>query len=345
MILYTAPIILIKINKSTQKAHKLYIITHVGCSLFLFLPAILILKYYNFATDFTLQNHNNFINHPHLAPLILIMIIFGISQNCILPFHQWITRSTSAPTPVSALLHSVAAVKSGSLAIIKIIVYIFSLDYTKKLTDNFWNCGWIFYLCGITAIYSAYRAYKTTKIKYRFAYSTISQLSYILSSALIATKIAIMGAVLHIISHSLCKITLFFIAGIFSNVYDIHNTKEAAKIAPNIKILIICLTLCGASIIGIPYLPGSFGKEFMINSELKTHHYSAVIFLICGSIINIFYIFPIFKAAFFNKKTLNTSKYKIPFAMKSTIFIAMFINFLFSFFINNLINFFKAYDI
>ena len=154
-----------------------------------------------------------------------------------------------------------------------------------------------------------------------------------------------MGAVLHIISHSLCKITLFFIAGIFSNIYDIHNTRDAAKMAPNMKFLILCLTFCGASIIGIPYLPGSFGKEFMIDSEFKTHHYSAAIFLICGSIINIFYIFPIFKAAFFGKKNSSTKKFHIPIAMRLTILIAMIINILFSYFINNLINFFKAYDI
>jgi len=345
MIIYTAPMLLIKINKSTQKAHKLYLYTHIGTSLLLFLPIIFILKYYNFSTDLSAQNQNDWSDHKNLASFLLFLIIFGIAKNCVLPFHQWITRSTSAPTPVSALLHSVAAVKSGSLAVIKMVVYIFSLNFTKDLTDNFWTGGWIFYLCGFTALYSAYRAWRTTKIKYRFAYSTISQLSYILSSIFIATKISVMGSVLHIISHSLCKLTLFFIAGIFSNVYDIHNTKEASKMAPQMKIWILCLTICGASIIGIPYLPGSFGKEFMIDSELKTHHYSAVIFLICGSIINIFYIFPIFKSAFFGRKTKISNKFHTPFSMKITIFIAMVLNFLFSFYVNNLIIFFKSYDI
>lgn len=345
MIIYTAPMLLIKINKSTKKAYNIYIFTHIGGSILLFLPIILILKFYNFSTELSSQNHNNWEHHKNLGVIILILLTFGITKNCVLPFHQWITRSTSAPTPVSALLHSVAAVKSGSLAVIKVVVYIFSLDFTKSLTDNFFTGGWIFYLCGFTALYSAYRAYKTTKIKYRFAYSTISQLSYILSSTFIATKISVMGAVLHIISHSLCKITLFFLAGIFSNIYDIHSTKEAGKMAPHMKFWVICLTFCGASIIGVPYLPGSFGKEFMIDSELKTHHYSALIFLICGSIINIFYIFPIFKSAFFGKKENISLKIHTPFTMKLTIIIAMFINILFSFYIDNLILFFKAYDI
>lgn len=345
MIIYTAPLLLIKINKSTQKAHKLYLFTHISTSLILFLPIIFILKYYDFSTELSSQNHNDWNNHKNLASFLFLLIIFGISKNCVLPFHNWITRSTTAPTPVSALLHSVAAVKSGSLAVIKIVVYIFSLNFTKSLTDNFSTGGWIFYLCGFTAVYSAYRAWKTTKIKYRFAYSTTSQLSYILSSTFIATKISVMGAVLHIISHSLCKITLFFLAGIFSNIYDIHSTKEAGKMAPHMKFWIICLTFCGASIIGVPYLPGSFGKEFMIDSELKTHHYSALIFLICGSIINIFYIFPIFKSAFFGKKENISLKIHTPFTMKLTIIIAMFLNILFSFYINNLIIFFKAYDI
>lgn len=346
MILYTAPIILIKINRSTLKAHKLYLNTHLIGSLLLLAPALLILKYYNLSTEFSLNNHNNWAEHKMLGNLVLALIVFGITKNCTLPFHQWITRTTVAPTPLSALLHSVSAVKSGSLAIIKIVIYIFSLEYTKELTNHFFSGGWVFYLCGTTAIYSAYRAYKTTKIKYRFAYSTISQLSYIMSSIFVANKIAIMGAVLHIISHSFCKIVLFFIAGIFSNIYDIHSTKDASKMAPNIKFWIACLTFCGASIIGIPYLPGSFGKEFMINSEISTHHYSAVIFLLCGSVINIFYIFPIFKSAFFTKNSNNSKQLKtVPLTMKIAIIGGISLSILMSIFISNLINFFKEYDV
>ncbi len=224
---------------------------------------------------------------------------------------------------------------------IKIITYIFGLEFTRSLTDNFFTGGWIFYLCGFTAIYSAYRAYKTTKIKSRFAYSTISQLSYILSSILIATKLSIMASMLHIISHSLCKIALFFLAGIFSAVYKIHNTKDAAKLAPSIKFWIGCLTFCGASIIGLPFLPGSFGKDYMLISEFKSHHYSALIFLLAGSIINILYIYPIFKAGFFHQKNPQLIQQKIPLTMPLAIIIAIILSIGFSIFISQIVNFFN----
>ncbi|MFM7621210.1 MAG: proton-conducting transporter membrane subunit [Alphaproteobacteria bacterium] len=312
MIIFTAPLIISQPSKSSIKAYLLYLRTHIASSILFFLPAILILKFCEVDLNFSFKTFQPLLQHPTLAGFVLALFIFGIAKNCILPFHQWITRTTIAPTPVSALFHSVAAVKSGSIAMVKIITYIFGLEFTRLLTNNFFTGGWIFYLCGITAIYSAYRAYRTTKIKSRFAYSTISQLSYILSSLLIATKTAMIGAMLHIISHSLCKIALFFIAGIFSTIYHTHNTREASKIAPNIKFWIGCLTFCGASIIGLPFLPGSFGKDYMLISEFNSHHYSALVFLIAGSLINILYIYPIFKAGFFNPRNPRITKKKFP---------------------------------
>jgi len=345
MILLTAPLLILTLNKSTAKAYRLYIKTHIYTSIFLFLPAIILLKYFKINSDFIDDNRNFLLQNHAFASFLMFLFIFGVAKNCVLPFHKWITRSTVASTPVSAILHSVAAVKSGSFIIIKIVVYIYSLNYTKFLSENFFYCGWIFYLCGITAVYSAYRAYKTTKLKSRFAYSTISQLSYILSSIFIANKLAIMGAVLHIISHSLCKITLFFIAGIFSSVYGVHSTKEAGKLAPHLKFWIACLAFCGASIIGLPYFPGSFGKDLMIISDMQTHHYSSAIFLICGSLINILYILPIIKAGFFSKKIERKNLTTIPLTMRLAIIIAVLLAISMSFFIKDLINFFKIYEV
>jgi NADH:ubiquinone oxidoreductase subunit 2 (subunit N) len=105
------------------------------------------------------------------------------------------------------------------------------------------------------------------------------------------------------------------------------------------------LAFCGASIIGIPYLPGSFGKDLMIISEMQTHHYSSVIFLICGSLINILYIFPIIKAGFFSKKVGRKNLVEIPLTMRLAIIIAVLLAFSMSYFINDLINFFKIYEV
>ncbi|NDH69159.1 MAG: hypothetical protein EBY22_14925, partial [Gammaproteobacteria bacterium] len=323
----------------------IYLLTHLTTCALLLLPAIILLQHFTGNVDFV-SNKNLFLLENHLvAPSLLFLFVFGISKNCVLPFHNWITRTTVAPTPVGALLHSVAAVKSGSIAIIKIVVYIFGLSYVRQLTEHFWTGGWIFYLCGITAIYAAFRAWKTTDIKCRFAYSTISQLSYIMSSVMIATPLALMGATLHIVSHSLCKIVLFYIAGIFSSVYSVHSTGDAAKIAPHLKFWILLLALCGASIIGIPFMPGSYGKDDMLLSELQTHHYAAITFLVSGSLINILYIYPIVKAAFFTKNPHAVKIKTIPTSMKIAILGGVLLAALMSIFISDLTNFFKNYDV
>ena len=240
-------------------------------------------------------------------------------------------------------MHSVAAVKSGSITAIKIATYVFGLNFLQEINQNFITGGWIFYLCGITAIYAAYQALKTTNIKHRFAYSTISQLSYILTSIIIATPLAMTGAMLHIVSHSLCKVSLFYIAGVFATVHGVYGTKESATIAPNLKVLIFLLAFCGASIIGLPFLPGSFGKDYMIISEWQTHHYSSIIFLIAGSIINILYIYPIVKAAFFHKNYTKKDLPETPITMRLAIMISIALSIMISIYINEIVEFFKFY--
>lgn len=341
--IFTADLIIQKPSKSSLKAQKIYLFTHLGTSLIFFLPAIILLEYSGAKTDFVISDNNILLENRYLASFILFLFVFGISKNCIFPFGKWITYSTVAPNPVSALLHSVAAVKSGSIAIIKIIVYIFGMKFTNSLTSNFLSGGWIFYLCGLTAILASIQALRTTDIKKRFSYSTISQLSYIMSSVMIAVPIAIIGAILYIISHSLCKVILFYIAGIFNAIYKTRDIKQINKIAPYLKFWIICLTFAGASIIGFPLLPGSYGKDYMIISGLQTHHYAPLIFLITGSVINILYIYPTFKAAFFTKNPEKIIIKTIPLTMRLAILLGLFLSIIMTFYISDLVKFLAIY--
>jgi multicomponent Na+:H+ antiporter subunit D len=343
--LFTAPLIILFKNKETVKAKNLYLFTHLGSDLVFMVPAFYLIYHYTGNLDFVKNNFLASLDNNIISGLILFLLVFGLSKNCIIPFHRWLIKSTIAPVPVSGLLHSVAAVKSASIVILKVIVYIFGVNYIQKLNDHFFTGGWIFYLCGLTAVYAAYRALKTTVLKRRFAYSTVSQLSYIMSSFILATPLSITAGTLHIISHSLCKIVLFYIAGIFATVYGVHSTTDAGKLAPNVKYLIACVAFCGASIIGFPLLPGSFGKDYMLLADWKTHHYSAIVFLLIGSLINVLYIYPIVKAGFFNKNPtkLNLQNKIVPFTMRIAIVIAISLAIYMSIFINQIINFFHQY--
>jgi len=343
LIIFTSILIIQNPSKESIRAKNLYLKTHLLTSIFMLLPAIIILQSYTHNVNFDGGNISKIMDNKLVASSLLFLFIVGISKNCIFPFTRWITKSTVAANPVSALLHSVAGVKSGSIALIKIIVYIYGLDNIRELTSSFFTGGWVFYLCGITAVGAAYQALKSQDIKKRFAFSTISQLSYITSSLMIATPLSIIAAILHIISHSICKALLFYIAGIFSVVYKTRSTIAISRIAPFVKLWIFCIAILGSSIIGLPFLPGSYGKDYMIISEYQTHHYSSLIFLIIGSFINILYIYPIIKAGFFTKKIDQIETAIIPFGMKFAIGLGMIITISISFFMKEIIAFFNIY--
>ena len=338
--LVTSPLVTLNGTKECIRARNYYVITHIGSSIAFFLPAIYLVWHYTGSIDFTHTHSLEMLHNRNISGVILFLFVFGVSKNCILPFHNWIIKTTVAPTPVSGLLHSVAAVKSGSIIILKIIVYIFGIPHIQELTENFFTGGWILYLCGFTALYAAWKAWKTKIVKHRFAYSTISQLSYIMSSFMIGTPLAIIAGTLHIISHSLCKIVLFYIAGIFSAVYGITSTGDSAKLAPHIKFWIACLAFCGASIIGFPFLPGSFGKDYMIVADWNSHHYASIFFIIVGSVINILYIYPIVKAGFFTKNPTYIEKKPIPISMQLAIILAVSLAISMSIFITDIVEFF-----
>ena len=141
-----------------------------------------------------------------------------------MPFHKWLPNAMVAPTPVSALLHAVAIVKAGVFTILKVVVYVFGINFlqeakviitffTEAITFETGVNTWLTYLAAFTLLSSSIIALSKDNLKARLAYSTISQLAYIVLGAAIATEAAILGAGLHIAMHAIGKITLFFCAG------------------------------------------------------------------------------------------------------------------------------------
>lgn len=287
----TYPLIKIRNNNKAKIASKKFLKQTLIPSFLILLPAIIIsqslLGHGIFKQGITLGSKG--IN-PVLGGVLLFMFVIGISKNSVFPFHTWLPSSNPAPAPVSALIHSVATVKTGSIALIKIAVYIFGLDYIHKLTSTFLTGGWLTYLCGLTAIYTAYKALKTDDLKQRFAYSTVGQLSYIILAILIGTKTGIIAATLHIVTHAIAKSCLFYVAGFYNCVYNTTSVKEIGKIIPSTKFIAVVIAICGLSITGFPFLAGYYSKDLMLIEEWHDHYYASAIFLAIGSIINIFYI-------------------------------------------------------
>ena len=137
--------------------------------------------------------------------ILLALFAFGTGKAALMPFHRWLPAAMVAPTPVSALLHAVAVVKAGVFTIVKVAVYIFGLDYLRELA----LADIALYLAGFTIIVASIVALRQDNLKRRLAYSTVSQLSYVILAALILSPLSTIGAALHIAVHAFGKITLF----------------------------------------------------------------------------------------------------------------------------------------
>ena len=121
-----------------------------------------------------------------------------------MPIHFWLPAAMVAPTPVSALLHAVAVVKAGVFSIVKIIVYVFGIEALSQAG----TAGWLLYVAGGTILIASVVALKADNLKRRLAYSTVSQLSYVVLAAAILAPISVVGAAMHIAAHAVSKITL-----------------------------------------------------------------------------------------------------------------------------------------
>ena len=259
---------------------------------------------------------------PLVGGILLAMFIVGISKNSVFPFHTWLPSTSPAPAPVSGLIHSIGTVKTGSIAIIKLAVYVFGLDYLQLLTSSFFTGGWICYLCGFTSLYTAYQALKTDDLKQRFGYSTVGQLSYIILAILTGSVNGIFAATLHIVTHGIAKSCLFYVAGFYNSVYKTVKVSEIGKIMPHTRFVAFVIAVCGLSITGFPFLAGFYSKDLMLLEEWNGHYYASAVFLVIGSFINILYIIGPIKNVF-NKQSEQVEKKPMPISMFITFVICV----------------------
>jgi multicomponent Na+:H+ antiporter subunit D len=295
----TYPLLKIRNTTKSKFGASLFLKQTIGPLVLLLIPAMFFTNHLIGRTNFD-EGGTYFTKaiDPHLGGLLLLMFILGFSKNSMFPFHRWLPSTHETPAPISALIHSVATVNTASIAIIKIALYIFGLDYIRILTSSFLTGGFIVYLAGGTAVYTAFKALRTDDLKKRFTYSTVGQLSYILLAILVGTEIGILAATLHVVTHSIAKACLFYVAGFFNSVYGTTSAVSVGKYMSSHKFIALVITICGLSITGFPFLAGFYSKDLMLLEEWHTGNYASSIFLVIGSVVNLFYILPVVKNVF-----------------------------------------------
>ena len=202
-----------------------------------------------------------------------------------------------APTPVSALLHAVAVVKAGVFSLLKVVIYIFGIDNLKELATT----DIMLYIATATILLSSCIAMTKDNLKARLAYSTISQLSYIVVGALLASSIASAGAALHIATHAFGKITLFFCAGAIMIASHKKNISDMVGLGRQMPITFAAFAIGAVSIIGLPPMAGTWSKWYLTVGALEADKLIVVAALMISSLLNIAYLLPIPIRAFFTK--------------------------------------------
>ena len=234
---------------------------------------------------------------PLVIGILFALYVFGIGKAALMPFHRWLPAAMVAPTPVSALLHAVAVVKAGVFAIVKITVYIFGLDLLRDtgVTD------WLLWVAAVTILVASVIALRQDNLKARLAYSTVSQLSYIVMGALLVNSTALVGSTLHLATHAFGKITLFFCAGAI--LVASHKTKvsQLDGLGRQMPWTMGAFFLASLSIVGLPPMGGMWSKWYLALGAIDAGYAVLVGVLMASTLLNIAYLIPVPIRAFVGK--------------------------------------------
>lgn len=228
---------------------------------------------------------------------LLTFLGFGVKA-AIFPFCHWLPAASVAPTPVTALLHAVAVVKSGIFAMIRLVYFAFGTE----LISGTWEQSLLMILAIITIVYGSVMALRTPHIKRRFAYSTISNLSYIIFGLILCTPQGMAAALLHMIYHAVIKITLFFGAGAI--LYKTHKEYmyEVGGLAKKMPIVFVCIGIASFGLIGVPPFAGFFSKWSLAQAAVATANplaYAGVAALIISALLTALYCISLLVKAYF----------------------------------------------
>ena len=294
--LSTYPLVTHAGNDAAKQGGRIYLGILLTTSIAFLLLAVL--GTYSLTGTLTFQAGGifNASHSPMILSVLLVLFCYGIGKAAIMPFHRWLPAAMVAPTPVSALLHAVAVVKAGVFSILKVVIYIFGLDTLREIAAT----DIMLYIAAATILISSCIAMTKDNLKARLAYSTVSQLSYIVAGALLATSVASAGAALHIATHAVGKITLFFCAGAIFVAAHKKNISEMRGLGRKMPITMAAFAIGAVSIIGLPPMAGTWSKWYLTIGALEADKLIIVAVLMISSLLNIAYLLPIPIKAFFD---------------------------------------------
>lgn len=291
--LLTYPLVTHHGDEEARRGGRTYLGILLLTSTVLLLPAIVITWFVAGTLEFTPGGIlDGKVSGPGAIGL-LALFMFGIGKAALMPFHRWLPAAMVAPTPVSALLHAVAVVKAGVFAIVKVVVYVFGTDAFGA--DTF---GWLVWMAGFTILAASIVALRADNLKRRLAYSTVSQLAYVVLSAALLAPLSIAGAALHIVAHAVGKITLFFAAGAIYTASHKTQVSQLDGIGRQMPWTMAAFAIGALSMIGLPPTAGMISKWYILSSAYQAQHWLTIGVIAASTLLNAGYFAPIVYRAF-----------------------------------------------
>ncbi len=305
--LVTVPLVMHTLTRKAILASRKYLYFSIGGAAFAFIGMIFVIIY-GVTADFVYggvleQMADGGRSNALLLIYVLAFMGFGVKA-AVCPFNSWLPDAGVAPTPVTALLHAVAVVKSGAFAIMRFTYYCFGVDYLKGT----WAQYVVMAVTMVTIVYGCSMAVKETHFKRRLAYSTISNLSYILFGVTIMTPFGLVGALSHLVMHAVMKICSFFCAGAVIHVTEREYITELDGLGYKMPQVFGIFTLSAFALMGVPGLAGFVSKwnlaEAAVDSGMPLA-YVGIACLLVSALLTAIYMMSVVIRAFFPGKDFD----------------------------------------
>jgi multicomponent Na+:H+ antiporter subunit D len=296
----TYPLVAHHQDEEGYEGGKKYLIYLTTTAKGLILPAMVLIYVLSGTLDFATNAHVGILPanvHNGVIIALYICCILGFAKNGIMPLHHWLPGAMVAPTPVSALLHAVAVVKVGVFSTVRVMLYVFGVDLMDRLHLGLPTA----YFVSITILVGSIVALTKDNLKARLAYSTVSQLSYIILGVALLTPTAVAGGLFHIAAHAFSKITLFFCAGAIYVATHKKNISEMSGLGRAMPFTFGAFALAALSMIGVPPVGGFLSKLYLLVGALDAGSIGIVVVLLASSLLNVAYFAPVVYQAFFGK--------------------------------------------